>query len=97
MLENNVFQPVGVISLTPEQLDAIEAGAKYCEQHGIISEPMFGEIACPQCDLEEEQRFFDLDDRGMCPVCSTEQGKEVPIPFGETCHCGGYDNVSVVH
>ena len=92
-----VVLSVGEISLTIEEADAIEAGALYCEQHGITTEPMFGEVACPECDLAEEARFWDLDDRGMCPVCSTEQAKEVPIPFGQTCGCGGYENVSVVH
>jgi hypothetical protein len=46
---------------------------------------------------QEEDEFFDLDDAGFCPVCSIEQGKKVPIPYGQTCACGGYENVSVDH
>lgn len=44
-----------------------------------------------------ESKFWDYDDRGMCPVCSIEQGKDIPIPMGQTCTCGGYENESVDH
>jgi hypothetical protein len=45
----------------------------------------------------EEDEFFDLDDAGFCPVCSQEQGCYVPIPKGDTCECGGYENPSIDH
>jgi hypothetical protein len=44
-------------------------------------------------DLAEEAQFFNYEDRGMCPVCSMEQGKDVPIPKGSTCTgCGEFTN-----
>lgn len=54
-------------------------------------------IAEQAAEDQEEDEFYDLDDAGFCPVCSLEQGKNVPIPKGETCDCGGYENPDVDH
>ena len=42
---------------------------------------------------QEEENFYDYEDRGMCPNCSIEEGRDVPIPAGSTCECGGWENV----
>jgi hypothetical protein len=37
----------------------------------------------------QEELFFDYEDRGCCAVCSTEEGRDVPIPVGISCEkCG---------
>jgi len=38
------------VALTPEQYDALEAGAKFCEQHGLIFDC---EEICPECHHQE--------------------------------------------
>jgi hypothetical protein len=49
-------------------------------------------------ELAEEAQFFDYEDRGLCPVCSIEQGKDVPIPKGNLCvECGGFTTETVDH
>jgi len=83
MNENNVV-PVGEISLTPEEVDASEAGALYCEWHGRAT-PMFGTGGCTECWYNEQ--FEDYDKRGMCAVCSLEAGEDVPV---DSCECGAF-------
>jgi hypothetical protein len=49
-------------------------------------------------ELAEEAQFFDCEDRGMCPVCSLEQGRNVPISKGNACvECGGFTNENIDH
>jgi rubredoxin len=89
----HVVSSVGEISPTAEHVGVLGSAFR-CEQHGIVTEPMFDETDCPECELAAEEKFWDYDDRGMCPVCSMEQGKDVPILPGSICACGGFENVN---
>jgi hypothetical protein len=50
MVKLSPEQGTGEITLTREQADAIEAGDKYCESHGLIFDC---EEACPECHHQE--------------------------------------------
>jgi hypothetical protein len=60
---------------------------------GMVDDPIYDSSAYePPVDLRpaDEKMFFDYAYRGMCPLCSSAEGKDVAIPEGhEECrHCG---------
>jgi hypothetical protein len=67
---------------------------KYCDPLVDAEE----QIEQQAIEEQEEEMFFDYEDRGMCPVCSMEKGGDVPIAAGGTCtQCGGWQNDEVHH
>jgi hypothetical protein len=67
----------------PEQADAIEAGALYCEYHGDATPTLEG--GCTECWYNEQFEYYG--NRGMCAVCSLEAGEDVPV---DSCECGAF-------
>jgi len=91
---NTQVSRVGEASPT---LEGVLMASVFCDEHGLVAltDLLYGDgESCPICEQEAEDEFWAFEDRGCCPVCSLEQGRDVEIPPGETCACGGFTNES---